>query len=347
MRARFFAAAALLVLAACAHRAPRGGADLRRPAWPPPPASPRIEWVGSVRLPSDLGIRKSPLARFFSYLAGTRKATAMLRPYGVAETPEGDLVVADPGARCVHVYRQRRSRYVRLERSGRGEPMVSPVGVAADPQGRIYVADSHRRTIERYGGEGEWLDTLVPEGDLGRPTGLAFDARRSRLYVVDTGRHRIVGYDSSGRRVFESGRRGSGDGEFNFPVAVAVGPSGNLYVTDSLNFRVQILDGEGRFAGSFGKEGRTPGDFDKAKGIALAPDGHIYVVEGLHDVIQVYDGEGRLLAVLGGTGSEPGQFWLPTAISISGSGRILIADSANRRVQILQYLGDPEKEANG
>ena len=346
MRAGFSAAAVLLVLAACAHRVPQGGAEFRRPAWPPPPASPRVEWVGSVRLPSDLGIKKSPLVRFFSYLAGTRKATALLRPYGVAETPEGDVVVADPDARCVHVYRQRRSRYVRLTQAGR-EPLVSPVGVAVDPQGRIYVADSYRRTIERYGREGDWLDTLAKEGDLARPTGLAFDPRRDRLYVVDTGRHRIVAYDASGGRVLEIGRRGKGDGEFNFPVAVAVGPSGNLYVTDSMNFRVQILDGEGRFLGSFGKEGRTPGDFDKAKGIALDPDGHIYVVEGLHDVIHVYDERGRLLAVLGGTGTDPGQFWLPTAISISGSGRILISDSANHRVQILQYLGNPEKGAGG
>ena len=345
MRAAF-SAAALLVLAACAHRAPQGGAEFRRPAWPPPPASPRIVWVGSVRLPSDLGIRKSPLARFFSYLAGTREATAMLRPYGVAETPEGDMVVADPDARCVHVYRRQRSRYVRLTQAGR-EPLVSPVGVAVDPRGRIYVADSYRRTIDRYGSEGDWLDTLAKEGDLERPTGLAFDPRRDRLYVVDTGRHRIVAYDASGGRVLEFGRRGDGDGEFNFPVAVAVGPSGNLHVTDSLNFRVQILDGEGRFLGSFGKEGRTPGDFDKAKGIALDSDGHIYVVEGLHDVIHVYDEKGRLLAVLGGTGTEPGQFWLPTAISISGSGRILISDSANHRVQILQYLGDPGKGAGG
>ena len=60
-----------------------------------------------------------------------------------------------------------------------------------------------------------------------------------------------------------------------------------------------------------------------------------------------FDREGRLLTVVGGTGVDPGEFGLPAGICIDSSNRILIADSANHRIQILRYLGEPEKTGGG
>jgi sugar lactone lactonase YvrE len=270
----------------------------------------------------------------------------MARPYGLSVGPDGTIAVADPDAFSVHVFDVARSRYRRL-READGRPLVSPVGVAFDGLGRIYVADSVRSAVFRFDREGRWEDTLGGDGELLRPTGLAFDPQRKVLYVVDTLAHGLVGYDANGGRVLAVGSRGRGDGEFNYPVAVALDRSGRLYVTDSLNFRIQVLDSSGRFLHAFGGPGTEPGSFDKAKGIALDADGHIYVVEGLHDVVQVFDPEGRLLTVVGGTGVDPGEFGLPAGICIDSSNRILIADSANHRIQILRYLGEPEKAGGG
>lgn len=330
----------LLAALSCAHRAPLTGAVAApAPAWPPPPAVARVEYVDSFRVPRDLGIRRNPVARFFGRLLRGRRARGLVRPYAIAVAPDGRIAIADPDARSLHVFDPGRRRYRRLTLADR-RPLESPVGVAVDPEGRIYVADSARGAVFRTGDSGK-LDLFVGEGELTRPTGLAFDAGRSVLWVVDTLGHRVVGFDTDGIRVAVLGGRGTGDGRFNYPVAVTVGPSGRLYVTDSMNFRVQILDPEGGFLGSFGSPGTDPGDLDKAKGIAVDADGHVYVVEALHDVVQIYDGGGRLLTVIGGTGTGPGEFWLPTGIHIDASGRIFIADSANHRVQILRYLGEP------
>jgi len=312
-----------------------------RIVWPPPPAPARVEYVRSFRTPRDLGIRRNWLVRFFSYLARGRRNFQMARPYAIAVTSDGKIVVADPDARSVHVYDLERTRYKRITRAA-GSLLVSPVGVAADLEGRIYVSDSYRKAIFRFDPKGEWIDTLGDEGDLLRPTGLAFDRQRNRLYVTDTLGHRLVAYSTDGEKVLDLGKRGEEAGAFNYPVAVAVDPSGRLYVTDSMNFRVQILAEDGRVLRVFGKQGYGAGDFDKIKGVALDADGHVYVVEALHDVIHVYGPEGKFLTAIGGTGTGPGEFWLPTGIHIDGSGRILIADSANHRVQMLQYLGEPE-----
>lgn len=330
------------LLAGCAHRPPNGLATATSVAWPPPPDRARIELVRTVEVPGDLGIRSAWLRRVVRRLLHGKRVQTMARPYAVAAGPGDVIAVADPDARSVHLFDIGGNRYRRIMKAG-GEMLASPVGVAFDSDGSLFVSDSSRAAVFRIDHRGEDSTVLEP-GVLRRPTGLAMDRDRGVLYVVDTAGHRVVGYDRGGKMVFEAGGRGTGDGEFNYPVAVAVDGDGRILVTDSMNFRVQILDPAGRHLRSFGRQGRSPGDFDKTKGIAVDGDGHIYVVEGLHDVVQVYDKEGRLLTVLGGTGSGPGRFLLPAGIHIDGSDRILIADSANHRVQILRYLGEGPEE---
>jgi len=326
---------AAALLAACQHRPPSVAPAERGPAWPPAPDRARVSYVQEIRTPEDLGIRRNPFRRFFERLVYGRRVRGMARPYAVAVAPDGTIAVADPDARSVHLFDVERSRYERVI-EGDGEPLVSPVGIAADGEGRFYVSDSVRGVVLRFDPRGRWIDTLGA-GALDRPTGLAFDAARDVLWVVDTAGHRVVGFDAEGNEVVRLGQRGTAPGQFNFPVAVAVDEAGRVFVSDSMNFRVQVLEPDGRFVRSFGRPGNGPGDFDKPKGIALDPDGHVWVVEGLHDVIHVYDGDGNLLTVVGGTGVGAGEFTLPAGIHIEGD-RILIADSANRRVQVLRYL---------
>jgi sugar lactone lactonase YvrE len=219
--------------------------------------------------------------------------------------------------------------------------------VAADAAGRIYVSDSVRNRVFRFSPQGEWIDSVGDTAGFTRPTGLSADRKRDRLHVVDTTTHRIVSLDGDGEPVRIIGTRGTGNGEFNYPVAVTVDGRGRMFVTDSMNFRVQVLDPDGRFLHSFGRAGNGPGDFDKAKGIAVDAAGHIYVVEALHDVIHVYDQDGRLLTVIGGTGDGAGEFWLPAGIVIDHADRIWIADSANHRLQVLRILEPPDDGGRG
>ena len=341
------ASCVLLFLAAgCAHRPAGDGPEAPRPAWPPPPDAARIEFVRTVRVPADLGIRGSVFKRIMRAIIYGRQQQGMDRPYAVTVAAGGTIAVADPDGRCVHLFDTGRAKYRRLEEAD-GAPLLSPVGVASDGEGRLYVSDSMRAAIYRFDGEGRWLDALAPGDALVRPTGLAFDPGRGVLWAADTGAHCLVGFGPEGREVARIGERGSGDGQFNYPVAVAVDGNGRLYVTDSMNFRVQVLEADGRFVRAFGRAGNGPGDFDKAKGIAVDADGHVYVVEGLHDVVHVYDADGRLLTVVGASGSAAGEFVLPAGIHIDHEGNILVADSANHRIQVLRYLGAGGRQGAG
>ena len=325
-----------VTLAACvwgrsqAHPEPVTGPPL---VWPEPPARARIELVSVFARASEFGIEGSLWARLANLVTGGGEVQ-MVRPAGLAASG-ARVAVADPGAGVVHVYDLSRRRALALQTCGEtalGDPVA--VAVLGD---RLYVSDAAPARIHVFnfdgGCEGGWA--LDPDS---RPAGLAADPVRSRLYVADVGAHQVLGFDPHGHCVLRFGRRGTADGEFNYPTWLAVDADGNLYVTDALNFRVQMFDADGKLHGAFGAQGDASGDLARPKGIGVDRDGHIYLVDALFDAVQMFDREGRYLMVFGSGGREPGHFWLPSGLAIDGD-RIYVADSYNQRVQVFRLLG--------
>lgn len=253
----------------------------------------------------------------------------MAQPYGVVVGPLGRLYVADAAGRALHTYELRTGRYARLSVDAE-----SLIGIAAIGD-RLFATDSTAGRVICIDLKGRRQWTLGREAGLERPTGIV--AAGDRLHVVDTIAHRVVTISSSGKMIGHFGSRGIEPGQFNFPTNIARDREGRLYVTDSMNFRVQIFNATGRPLSAFGKLGDGSGDFNRPKGIAVDEEGHIYVVEGFHDVVQIFDAEGRFLLAFGEPGDRAGEFWLATGIAIHDD-RIYVADSANRRVQVFEYL---------
>ncbi len=298
--------------------------------WPDPPQQARIRLVGTFGRPEDIGIRPSVFGRIWHWIVGA-EARDMVRPYSFAALGSR-LAVTDPGAGAVHVYDLSRGSYERIDKAGR-QLLRSPVG-AVMLEDALYVADSALAGIFVFDADGKLARTL---NDIQRPTGLAWDPGGKRLYVTDTMSHSIVVLDRDGERLFAFGRRGTGNGEFNFPSHITVA-DGRLYVNDTMNFRIQVFDLDGKFLSSFGKHGDSAGNFAQPKGVGLDSEGHIYVVDALFNRVQIFNADGELLLVFGGDGGSPGDFWLPSGLLIVED-RIYVADSYNQRVQVFQFLG--------
>lgn len=64
-----------------------------------------------------------------------------------------------------------------------------------------------------------------------------------KIYIVDGGNNRIVILNSNWHLIKTIGRRGSGPGEFNNPLSIAIN-NNNIFVNDQGNGRVQIFDKE-------------------------------------------------------------------------------------------------------
>jgi DNA-binding beta-propeller fold protein YncE len=303
--------------------------------WPQPPLQPRIRFVRSVAHPQDLAIQASFWKRLGEIIVG-REEEWLIRPTGVAS--RGHMIyVADPGAQTMWILDAQAGRFRRIQQAD-GQRLISPVALAVEASGRIYLADSYLAKVFVYDA-GERLTGAIASPDLRRPSGLAYDGARDRLYVADSAAHRIWIFDGKGNPIGRIGQRGAGSGEFNFPTHVAVDREGSLFVTDSLGFRVQFFSPNGAFAGQFGKHGDNSGEFAMPKGVAVDSKDHVYVVDALFDAVQIFDRRGQFLLSFGERGIGPGQFWLPGGLFIDPQDRIYVADAYNQRIQIFEYIG--------
>ena len=101
-------------------------------------------------------------------------------------------------------------------------------------------------------------DTRAGDGELNRPSGMAFDPD-DNLYVVDSLNNRVQKFTKEGKFMAKWGTVGSGAGEFNMPWGIAIDTDGNVYVTDWRNDRVQKFTAEGHFLMQFGTSGSGEG----------------------------------------------------------------------------------------
>jgi DNA-binding beta-propeller fold protein YncE len=314
--------------------------------WPVPPDPPRIAYVRSLSEPEDLGRKRNWFLLTFQAFLGGGPSPPMLRPFAVTADDQGKVYIADTGEQAVHIYDLSGRNYHQIYWIQRGQSrFLSPTGVAVDGEGNVFVSDSQLNRIFEFSAKGYRLIRTIGEpGEFDRLGGLAYDKKNKRLLAAEANGHRIHEFDAEGKLIRSFGKRGVGDGEFNFPADVATDKDGNIYVTDSMNFRIQIFDENFKFIRKFGRLGAVLGTFSKPKGVAVDTEGHIYVVDGIYDTVQIFDNQGRLLMNFGTTGEGPGDFWLPNGIAIDGDNRIYVADTYNHRVQVFQFLGSPTPE---
>lgn len=318
----------------------------RAPVWPFPPEPPRIRYVTSYRGVDDFDQKKP--SRWKSMVfgedpAGPRMPDRMVKPYGVAASPNGKIYVTDTASRRVFVFDVERRTVTFM---GDKDPvkLAKPTGIAIDPSGTVFVADATHNRVFGFAPDGQLAVAIGHDGELENPAGLAIDGERRLLYVADSKKHQVFCYSSvDGTAVRTIGRRGSEPGEFNFPTNVFVDGEGRLYVADTLNFRIQTFDAGGKLLSAFGTLGDTPGSLNRPKGIGVDGEGHIYVADTSFNNFQIFDQAGQLLLYVGSAGSGPGEFFLPAGLFVDKKSRIYVVDQGNARVQVFQYLRAPVK----
>lgn len=334
---RFFAAWAL-VLAATGCASHQRRVDATQSAtpriWPAPPDAARISYVQSILRPADIGIKYSAFTRFGHWITGSEKGNeALLKPFGLALDENDNICLTDTGANAVCYYDREKKKWHRWTKLG-DIRLASPVAVAKRG-GTFFLADSILARVIAFNENGKILFQIT--NHVGRPSGVAI--LNERLFVADAQRHTIAVFGMKGDFYREFGKRGIGQGEFNYPTHLSIDAKENLYVTDSMNGRVQILDANGNFKGEIGNIGDSPGHFGRPKGVAVDSFGSVYVLDALFDNLQIFDHSGRLLLNFGETGAQPGQFWLANGIAITRENEILVADSYNHRIQVFKYVG--------
>lgn len=284
------------------------------------------------------------------------RSPELLRPNGVAVAADGSVYVMDRGHQQVVHLSAAGQQLAAFGKLGVGpEEIYSGWDIDLDAAGNIYICNLIP------GEEGQFrahdgVKVFTPEGRLLReidgqdyefedtashtPYGLDID-RRGRVYVA--------GFDSNTVRVFADngqllaeffGEKGTGDGQFNGIIDVAVDDERNLlYVTDQFNSRVQQFDLAEPPAVThrltFGAYGRQAGQFAYPQNVVVDDStGRVYVSDMANRRIQVFDSNGQYLAEL----AAPVD-WQVIGLDIAADGTVYATDALNNTVWVFPPNG--------
>jgi tripartite motif-containing protein 71 len=182
----------------------------------------------------------------------------------------------------------------------------------------------------------------VEGGQFNDPAGVAVDPK-GRIFVADTGNHRVERFDSSGVYVGEFGGFGHDAGRFDRPTALWVDGALAVWVLDQGNARVVKYDLEGRVIGVAvdleADDVRSALGTVEPAGLAADRGGELFLTDAAAERVLAFDPLGAILNTRGGFGQASDRFGRPSGIAVDGRGRLLVADPGNRRVQLLDSFG--------
>lgn len=127
------------------------------------------------------------------------------------------------------------------------------------------------------------------------PTGIAFCPLTNRLYVCDSGNHRVLKFTVDGRYISQFGHRGVDDFGLVCPESIAV-RGDEIYVVDSRNQRVKIYSRDGEVMKTIREEKGQPGYLAGPCGIAIKDD-TVYIADCTSNQIVCY-GPGDMMQII-------------------------------------------------
>jgi hypothetical protein len=149
--------------------------------------------------------------------------------------------------------------------------------------------------VVKFSPESKVLMTLGTPGVAGdpprafmRPTSVAIDAKGD-IYVSDghpkdrdsDRTARIVMFSRDAKFVRTWGKRGSSEGEFEYPHSMVFDSWGRLFVADRGNDRVQIFDQDGKFLGQWKQFGNATGIFIDSRNTIYVSDNEYELPEAV------------------------------------------------------------------
>ncbi len=219
---------------------------------------------------------------------------------------------------------------------------IMPHGLTVDKDNNIWVTDVGLHQVFKFSHEGELLMKLGASKISGNdslhfnlPTDVAISDDGS-FYVSDGyGNSRVVKFSSSGNYLFEWGKYGNKQGEFDTPHGITLDNNGNVYVADRENNRIQVFDSKGVFLKELKNNeqvAQIPSvTFDKSQNLfAIDYDFADTVING--STIFQYDKGDNVLYKFGGLGTNKRTTSWYHDISVDKEGNIYVGDIIGMKV---------------
>jgi sugar lactone lactonase YvrE len=270
-----------------------------------------------------------------------RKFTTEWSPHGIETDSSGNFYVTARDWAGFSVFSSDGTRTGVLGQNGggSGNGQFNPIGLAVG-NGKVFACDWDNHRIAIFSTDGTWSKNFGSHQSSEQDThGIAVDAN-GNIFISYHQANVIYKFSPDLAFIKSFGSAGSGDGQFNGVLEMAIGPNNRLYVVDHSGHRVQYFDLDGNFLGKFGSNGAGNGNFKYPWGIAVSKDNKVYVADRDNHRIQVFDANGSYLSKFGSQGSFDGQFQSPNGVAVLSDGRIMVNDRGNGRLQTFDAQGN-------
>jgi len=254
-------------------------------------------------------------------------------PVGIAVDRNGNLLVSDTNNGRIEKFSPTGTFLDIIGTKGSGQGQLgAPNGIAVDSTGNMYVADASNHRVQKLSPDGRLIaEWRGPDVGFYGPRRIAIGPDDS-VYVLDQGRTRVVKLSPDGRVLTTWGSKGTGDGQFDDPAAVAVDPTANnVYVADPRNKRIQVFDSEGKFLKKWAvPEWGGPYGFEDL--VIDAKSGRVYASSTNMDAILIFDLNGNRTGSL--RPKPPEVLDGPSGLALAGGKLYVVNMHGNRVVSI-------------
>jgi len=221
---------------------------------------------------------------------------------------------------------------------------IMPHGLKVDDKNNIWVTDVGLNQVFKFTHDGKLLMKLGEANVSGndslhfnKPTDIAI-AKDGSFYVSDGyGNSRIIKFSATGKYLFEWGKKGSKEVEFNIPHGISLDSNGNVYIADRENKRIQVFDPNGKYIKQF--TGNTFGAicavaFDKTQSKLFAVDDLTFFgIKHQGSDVFIFDTTGKVQARFGRSGSYQGHIAWYHDLTVDKQENIYVGDILGNTIE--------------
>ncbi|MDA3615694.1 peptidyl-alpha-hydroxyglycine alpha-amidating lyase family protein [Polluticaenibacter yanchengensis] len=236
----------------------------------------------------------------------------------------------------------------KLINSWGGNLFIMPHGLKVDNDNNIWITDVGLNQVFKFSHEGILLmkigEAKVSGNDslhFNKPTDIAI-TKDGSFYISDGyGNSRIIKFSATGKYLFEWGKKGDKESEFNIPHGITLDENENVYVADRENNRIQVFDKNGRFLkqitdNSFGAICAVA--FDKKQSKLFAVDDFTFLkFRHRGSDAFILDALGNVETRFGRSGFYEGKTAWYHTLTIDSDGNIYIGDILENTVQKFRF----------
>ncbi len=239
-------------------------------------------------------------------------------PTTTTASPEHDETILDIEARTIEVVKE-------------------PRGLAIMETGEIVVADRSAECVRILDPHGYKLRSIGKK-ELNGPHGVAVCSDTSVLVAAE---HCVKRFTFRGKLVSSVGTKGSGNLQFDTPLALACNPANQkVYVCDTFNNRIQVLNNNLTFCSTFGTKGTGPGQFSCPTGVTIDKSGNIFVADYHNNRVQVFSPDAEFLREIKQQRAGQEELKGPVSVCLDADDSLYVLESNVYRVSVFNKEGE-------